>query len=69
MIDLLKNERQKINNNEIEYRNALNKENYILYKDIKSFDNYKSQEKMKIKNLEKELFNKINVNSGIFEII
>ena len=69
MIALLKNERQKINNNEIEYRNALNKENYILYKDIKSFDNYKSQEKMKIKNLEKELFNKINVNSGIFEII
>jgi len=69
MIDLLKNERLKINNNEIEYRNALNKENYILSKDIKSFDNYKSQEKMKIKNLEKELINKINVNSGIFEII
>jgi hypothetical protein len=69
MIDLLKNERLKINNNEIEYRNALNKENYILSKDIKSFDNYKSQEKMKIKNLEKELINKINVNSAIFEII
>ena len=69
VIDLLKNERVNIHSKEIGYKKALEKEENILNNDIKNFDNYKSQEKVKLKNMEKNLQNRININLSIFEII
>ena len=69
VINLLKNERINIHSKEIGYKKALKKEENILNKDIKNFDNFKSQEKIKFKNLEKNLQNKINENLAIFEVM
>lgn len=69
MLDLLNNKRMKINEKEMGYDEALNKEDIILAKDIKKFENYKEQEKIKLKNLEIELIKKINQNGAIFEIM
>ena len=69
MLDLLKNERNKINIKELGYKDSLKKEDFILSKDIKNFENYKSQENIKLKNLENELMRKINENGAIFELV
>lgn len=69
VIDLLKEERSKINTKEIGYQKALKYEEKILRNDIKSFEEYKSQEKEKLKKLELELLKKINENSSLFEVI
>ena len=69
VINLLKKERVNIHSKEIGYKKALKKEENILNNDIKNFDNYKSQEKVKLKNMEQNLQNKININFSIFEII
>ena len=44
-------------------------ENKVLNNDIKNFENYKSQEKEKLKKRETELIRAINDNSGLFEIM
>ena len=69
VLDLIKEERSKINTKEIGYQKALNYEEKILRNDIKSFDEYKSQEKEKLKKLELELLKKISENSSLFEVI
>lgn len=69
VLDLLKDERIKINEKEIGYQKALKYENKVLNNDIKNFENYKSQEKEKLKKRETELIRAINDNSGLFEIM
>ena len=69
VLDLIKEERSKINTKEIGYQKALNYEEKILRNDIKSFEEYKSQEKEKLKKLELELLKKISENSSLFEVI
>ena len=69
MLDILKNERNKINMKELGYKDSLKKEDFILSKDIKNFENYKSQENMNLKNLENELMRNINENGAIFELV
>ena len=69
MLDLLKNERKKIATNELGYKTSLKTEDYILTQDMKNFENYKEEEKTKLKNLEMELQKKINENGAIFELM
>jgi hypothetical protein len=69
LLDLLKEERSKINTKEIGYQKSLKYEEKILRNDIKSFEEYKSQEKEKLKKLELELLKKISENSSLFEVI
>ena len=69
VLDLIKEERSKINTKEIGYQKALDYEEKILRNDIKSFEEYKTQEKEKLKKLEGELLKKIGENSNLFEVI
>ena len=69
VLDLIKEERSKISTKELGYQKALNYEEKILRNDIKSFEEYKSQEKEKLKKLELELLKKISENSSLFEVI
>ena len=69
MLDLLQNERLKLNTKEEGYRDALQKEDKILSKDMKNFENFKEQENIKLKNLENELFRKISENGAIFGLM
>ena len=69
ILDILENERLKLNSKEIGFRDALKKEDSILNKDIQNFENYKTQENTKLKNLENELYRKINENSAFFELM
>ena len=69
MLDILENERKKINSKEIGYMDALKNEDILLNKDIENFENYKERKKMKLKNLENELLKKINENGVIFELM
>ena len=69
MLDLLQKESLKINLKEIGYKDALQKEDIILNKDMKNFENFKEQENLKLKNLENELFRKISENGAIFELV
>ncbi len=69
MLDLLKNERKNIYNREYGYKDALDNEYNLLNKDIKSFENYKEKEKLKLKKLEAELFKTINESGAFLETI
>jgi hypothetical protein len=69
VLDLIKEEKNKISTKELGYQKALNYEEKILRNDIKSFEDYKSQEKEKLKKLELELLKKISENSSLFEVI
>jgi hypothetical protein len=69
MLGILKNERKKIYNKENGYKEALENEDNLLSKDIKIFENYKEKEKMKLKQLEIELFKTINESGAFFEMM
>ena len=69
MLDLLKNERKKIYNKENGYKDALDNEDILLNRDMKNFENYKEKEKMKLKQLEAELFKTVNESGAVFEMM
>lgn len=67
--NLLNHERNKISNNEKEFKNAIKKENLILNNDIKKFENFQVHQNLKFRNSDKEVQKFIKANSLIYEIV